>query len=610
MGFSQTFGRFGRSQVGCLEVVVKTVSQTKDNFDDWLISGTASAEGLEDKHYKSTMITGGDIFMKHHLWETSFRKEAYKKYISHNFLWGCLLVLRAGCGALLDLYTHPRERPVQNEVKPSLFSHAVPVTWRRVMAVDPGPWNDTSNNTWDGDELGYKCRFNEDFKYVLLPVSYGVVCVLGLCLNVVALYIFLCRLKSWNASTTYMFHLAVSDALYAASLPLLVYYYAHGDHWPFSTVLCKLVRFLFYTNLYCSILFLTCISVHRCLGILCPLRSLRWGRARYARRVAVAIWVLVLVCQAPVLYFVTTSVRGARITCHDTSAPELFSHFMAYSSVMLGLLFAVPFAIILVCYVLMARRLKPAAYGTTGGLPRAKRKSVRTIALVLAVFALCFLPFHVTRTLYYSFRSLDLSCHTPQVPCHATSAPELFSHFMAYSSVMLGLLFAVPFAIILVCYVLMARRLLKPAYGTTGGLPRAKRKSVRTIALVLAVFALCFLPFHVTRTLYYSFRSLDLSCHTLNAINMAYKITRPLASANSCLDPVLYFLAGQKLVRFARDAKPPTDPTPTTPARRRLGLRRSDRTGAQRKDVSPSSEDSQWTEPTVAGSENTKDIRL
>lgn len=375
------------------------------------------------------------------------------------------------------------------------------------MAAAPGLWNSSINDTWDGDELGYKCRFNEDFKYVLLPVSYGVVCVLGLCLNVAVLYIFLCRLKTWNASTTYMFHLAVSDALYAASLPLLVYYYARGDHWPFSTVLCKLVRFLFYTNLYCSILFLTCISVHRCLGVLRPLLSLRWGRARYARRVAAGVWALVLACQAPVLYFVTTSARGSRITCHDTSAPSLFGHFLVYTSVMLGLLFAAPFATILVCYVLMARRL------------------------------------------------------------------------------------------------------LRPAYGTAGGLPRAKRKSVRTIAVVLAVFAICFLPFHVTRTLYYSFRSLDLSCHTLNAINMAYKITRPLASANSCLDPVLYFLAGQRLVRFARDAKTPTNPAPTAQASRRLDLCRFRRTDTRAEAGSASSENSSRESP-LAGGGDTKDIRL
>ena len=33
----------------------------------------------------------------------------------------------------------------------------------------------------------------------------------------------------------------------------------------------------------------------------------------------------------------------------------------------------------------------------------------------------------------------------------------------------------------------------------------------------------------------------------LEAINIAYKVTRPLASANSCLDPILYFLAGRDI---------------------------------------------------------------
>ncbi|XP_028581702.2 P2Y purinoceptor 2 [Podarcis muralis] len=322
----------------------------------------------------------------------------------------------------------------------------------------------TSANTSDADceeEDPYRCTFNEEFKYILLPVSYSLVFVVGLCLNLLALYIFLFRIKTWNASTTYMFNLAVSDTLYVISLPLLVYYYAKRNHWPFSVGLCKIVRFLFYTNLYCSILFLLCISIHRFMGICFPLKSLEWGQVRYARWVSATVWAVVIACQSPVLYFVTTSPRCDKITCHDTSAKDLFGDFIIYSTVMLVLLFCIPFLVIIVCYSLMARRL------------------------------------------------------------------------------------------------------LQPTRGTTR-MSSSKKKSVKMIAVVLAVFIICFLPFHITRTLYYYFRDWDLSCATLDAINLAYKLTRPLASTNSCLDPILYFLAGQKFVKFACPKTPGPGENQTT----------------------------------------------
>nr|XP_033805718.1 P2Y purinoceptor 2 isoform X2 [Geotrypetes seraphini] len=292
------------------------------------------------------------------------------------------------------------------------------------------------------EESPYKCMFDEDFKYILLPVSYGIVFCIGLILNVLSLYLFIFRIKPWNASTTYMFNLALSDTLYVVSLPLLIYYYSKGDHWPFSVALCKIVRFLFYTNLYCSIFFLLSISIHRFLGVCYPIQSLRWGLVRYARIVSVIVWVTIVGFQSPMLYFVRTSTNGDDIICHDTSSKELFDQFVDYSSVCLVVLFCVPFVVIIICYSLMARTLMR--------------------------------------------------------PSSATSTPS-----------------------------------------------KSKQKSIKMIIIVLVVFIVCFLPFHVNRTLYYSFRKLDLSCSTLNAVNIAYKVTRPLASANSCLDPILYFLAGQ-----------------------------------------------------------------
>ncbi|XP_053564695.1 P2Y purinoceptor 2 [Bombina bombina] len=302
------------------------------------------------------------------------------------------------------------------------------------------------NNSGDAENSTYRCKFNEDFKYVLLPVSYGIVFCIGLILNVLALYIFIFRIKPWNASTTYMFNLAISDMLYVVSLPLLVYYYSQGDNWPFGVALCKIVKFLFYTNMYCSIFFLLCISIHRFLGICYPMQSRHWLKVRYSRIVSAVVWFVVSAFQSPILYFVTTSSNGDNTICHDTSRADLFDDFVLYSSVNLALLFCVPFIVIIVCYILMARSLmKP-------------------------------------------------SDATPQTS-------------------------------------------------------KSKKKSIKTIIIVLIVFIVCFLPFHVNRTLYYYFRKMDLPCHVLDAINLAYKVTRPLACANSCLDPILYFLAGQTLRR-------------------------------------------------------------
>ncbi|XP_006902136.1 PREDICTED: translationally-controlled tumor protein-like [Elephantulus edwardii] len=64
-----------------LEVEGKMVSRTEGNIDDSLIGGNASAEGTDCEGTESTVITGVDIVMNHHLQETSFTKEAYNKYI-------------------------------------------------------------------------------------------------------------------------------------------------------------------------------------------------------------------------------------------------------------------------------------------------------------------------------------------------------------------------------------------------------------------------------------------------------------------------------------------------------------------------------------------------
>uniref|UniRef100_A0A8C4RH20 P2Y purinoceptor 2 n=1 Tax=Erpetoichthys calabaricus TaxID=27687 RepID=A0A8C4RH20_ERPCA len=288
----------------------------------------------------------------------------------------------------------------------------------------------TSTRAWEKIPL-YKCVLNENFEFILLPICYGIVFVIGLILNAFSLFIFTFRMKQWTSSTIYMFNLSISDTLYVISLPLLIYYYAKENNWPFGDVMCRIIRFLFYNNLYCSILFLSCISIHRFLGICFPMQSLEWLNVRCARICSVLIWIIVVSCQAPIFYFSQTYNNNGNVLCYDTTPPGLFPQFLVYSSIISVMLFCLPILTL----------MQPSAEGTSSS--------------------------------------------------------------------------------------------------------RIKKKSIRMIVIVLLVFILCYLPFHITRTIYYIFRQLNVECNMLEASDIAYKVTRPLASANSCLDPILYFLSRQ-----------------------------------------------------------------
>ncbi|KAL1777650.1 P2Y purinoceptor 3-like [Sigmodon hispidus] len=248
------------------------------------------------------------------------------------------------------------------------------------------------------------CHFSERYKQVYLPLTYSLIFILGLALNGAVLWLSCCQTKPWSCATIYLMNLMVADLLYILSLPFLIITYAVGDTWFFGEALCKLVRFLFYTNLYSSILLLTCISVHRFLGVCHPLSSLSYQSRRHAWQAAAAAWILVVLQLLPTLVFSNTAYVNGRVICYDTTSPKNFDHFFPYSMVLTLSGFVFPSLIILVCYSLMLRSLTYPAdtLPKTGDMVRSK--SIRTILLVCSLFALCFVPFHIARCFFLVIR--------------------------------------------------------------------------------------------------------------------------------------------------------------------------------------------------------------
>ncbi|XP_041727039.2 P2Y purinoceptor 4-like [Coregonus clupeaformis] len=101
---------------------------------------------------------------------------------------------------------------------------------------------------------------SDSYKRILLPLTYSLVFVVGLTLNGALLWVVCFRTRTWICSVIY---LTVADLLYVLSLPLLIVSYAMDDVRPFGDIICKAIRFFFYTYLHCSMMFLICISIHR-----------------------------------------------------------------------------------------------------------------------------------------------------------------------------------------------------------------------------------------------------------------------------------------------------------------------------------------------------------
>uniref|UniRef100_A0A3B4E7G5 G-protein coupled receptors family 1 profile domain-containing protein n=1 Tax=Pygocentrus nattereri TaxID=42514 RepID=A0A3B4E7G5_PYGNA len=256
------------------------------------------------------------------------------------------------------------------------------------------------------------CNIDESYKYIFLPICYSFTFVFSITLNSVVLYRSFRHTKHWNASLIYMVNLATTDFMYGLSLPFLVASYVMRDNWVFGDFMCRLVRFLFYFNLYCSIFFLTCISVHRYLGICHPMRTITLETKRAVKGTCVLVWVAVFALTCPIFRF---AVEGFQ-NCWDDAIDKEFPDYVPYGITLHLLGFFLPFSIIAWCY----SRVVMTIFRTL------RRKSIKTIITITLLFALCFFPFHVTRTIFLVLKVTSrVQCHTMQMVsiCYKITRP-------------------------------------------------------------------------------------------------------------------------------------------------------------------------------------------
>ncbi|TSO67432.1 Platelet-activating factor receptor [Bagarius yarrelli] len=248
---------------------------------------------------------------------------------------------------------------------------------------------------------------DSEFRYTLFPAFYGVVFIIGLAGNAYALYVLhhMRESRAMNEMRIYMTNLTVADLLFVCVLPFWISYYHHHGNWIYSDALCRISGSLFFINTYCSVFFLTVISVNRYWAVTRPLEAASSDCWKRGTVISVIVWGITLAAAAYELAKpgIQEDKPAGVSRCFegyhndpDSKLPVLVIHL-----IIIGLFFMV-FLLVVLCNVLIACALlaQPISQPqpSTGRRPYGtKRRALRMLCAVVGVFVVCFVPHHIVQ---------------------------------------------------------------------------------------------------------------------------------------------------------------------------------------------------------------------
>ncbi|KAG5281604.1 hypothetical protein AALO_G00074220 [Alosa alosa] len=238
-----------------------------------------------------------------------------------------------------------------------------------------------SYDYYDDNETA--CDFSEwEPSYSLIPVLYMLIFILGLSGNGLVIFTVWRAKAKRRAADVYICNLALADLTFVITLPLWAVYTALGYHWPFGVALCKISSYVVLVNI---------------------------GHLRSRDTIVASlggIWLLSGMLALPTLLFRTTLDDEAsnRTTCamdFSLVAPNqrhesLWIAGLSLSSSALG--FLLPFLAMTVFYVFIGCTVTR-HFSQLRKEDQKKRRLLKIITTLVVVFALCWTPFHVLKSM-------------------------------------------------------------------------------------------------------------------------------------------------------------------------------------------------------------------
>uniref|UniRef100_A0A087X9W8 Growth hormone secretagogue receptor type 1 n=1 Tax=Poecilia formosa TaxID=48698 RepID=A0A087X9W8_POEFO len=237
----------------------------------------------------------------------------------------------------------------------------------------------------------------------------------GLLGNILTILVVWLRPHMRSSTYLYLSSMAVSDLLILLLLPLDLYKLWRPRPWPLGDLACKLTMFLSECCTFCTILHITFLSLERYVAVCWPITAKTVVTRRRTRVIIGCLWLGAAVSASPVLIMVgvedvgedeggggeerADASRGGEIDRRECRCTHyaISSGLLSAMMILSNLYFLVPLCILGLVYTLIGRTLwlRP----KSSRRDQSHRSTVKMLGVIVLAFVLCWLPFHVGRTI-------------------------------------------------------------------------------------------------------------------------------------------------------------------------------------------------------------------
>ncbi|KAI1898040.1 hypothetical protein AGOR_G00068230 [Albula goreensis] len=257
-----------------------------------------------------------------------------------------------------------------------------------------------SNEVTDVHKPGFVSDFTKHVGVqVALIAAYSLIILLGLVGNSLVIHMIVRYRNMRTVTNFFIANLALADLMVDSLCLPFTLVYTLLDEWKFGAVLCHLVPYAQALSVHVSVLTLTVIALerHRCIVFHMGQRLSR--RASFG--IIAVTWAAAAVLAGPLAIFreyrhVEIPAINLRIAVCSEKWPHATNRDgVIYSLSMLLLQYVLPLGVISYAYARIWVKLKNhVSPCNRGDSIHRRRKTTKMLALVVVVFAVCWLPFH------------------------------------------------------------------------------------------------------------------------------------------------------------------------------------------------------------------------